>query len=172
MLKDISPPLQRQVGKVEVVQPGEEKVAWRPQRTLPYLKELQAKQNNLEFLIYSPTKWDKQMTDFNEDVQQLQLKTITERAWTFGTSPEEATKVIRGMEQLYREERLRELRLFRLEHRRLQGDRIVAFQYLKGAHRKDGGGLFARAWSDMARGNGFKLKGRRVGLDIMNHSLL
>jgi len=32
------------------------------------------------------------------------------------------------------------------------------FQYLKGAHQKAGEGLFTRAGSDKASGNGFKLK--------------
>jgi len=49
-----------------------------------------------------------------------------------------ATKMIRGMEQLSYEERLRELGLFRLGKRRLWGDLLVAFQYLKGAYREAG----------------------------------
>jgi len=72
-----------------------------------------------------------------------------------------AMKMIRGLEYLFYKDRLSELGLFSLEKRRLWGDLRTAFQYLKGAYRKDGEGLFTRVCSDRTRGNGSKLIGGR-----------
>ncbi|GAB0188227.1 hypothetical protein GRJ2_001288000 [Grus japonensis] len=69
-----------------------------------------------------------------------------------------ASKMIRGLEHLSCEDRLRELGLFSLEKRRLRGDLRAAFQYLEEAYKKAGEGLLTRAWSDRTRGNGLKLK--------------
>ncbi|KFQ79664.1 hypothetical protein N337_13686, partial [Phoenicopterus ruber ruber] len=77
-----------------------------------------------------------------------------------------ATKMIRGLEHLSCEDRLRELGLFSLEKRRLREDLLAAFQYLKGASKKTGEGLLTRAWRNRSRGNGFKLKESRFRLDL------
>ena len=74
--------------------------------------------------------------------------------------------MLRGLEHLSYEDGLGEFQLFSLEKRRLQGDFIAAWQYLKGAYKKDGEGLFTRAHSDRTRGNGFKLEEGRFRLDI------
>uniref|UniRef100_A0A8B9J0M6 Reverse transcriptase domain-containing protein n=1 Tax=Amazona collaria TaxID=241587 RepID=A0A8B9J0M6_9PSIT len=74
-----------------------------------------------------------------------------------------ATRMIRGLEHLPYEDRMRK---FSLEKRRLRGDLIAAFQYLKGAYRDAGEGLFIRDCGDRTRGNGFKLKQGKFRLDM------
>ncbi|KAK4816809.1 hypothetical protein QYF61_023496 [Mycteria americana] len=77
-----------------------------------------------------------------------------------------AMRIVRGLEHISCEKRLRELGLFSLEKRRLQGDLIAAFQHIKGTYKRDGERPFTRACSDMTRDNGFKLKEGSFRLDI------
>ena len=82
---------------------------------------------------------------------QCRVRCFLTSFWTVGSSAPSASL-----------DRLRELGLFNLEKRRLQG----TFQYLKGAYRKAGEGLFVRAGSERMRGYGFKLEEGRFRLDI------
>ena len=56
--------------------------------------------------------------------------------------------------------------LFSLEKRGLWGDFILAFQYLKGAYKKAGKGLFISSCNKRMRGNGLKIPEGKFGLDI------
>ncbi|GAB0178420.1 hypothetical protein GRJ2_000307300 [Grus japonensis] len=77
-----------------------------------------------------------------------------------------AAKMMRGLEHLSYEERLRELGLFSLEKRRLRGDLINAYKYLKGGCQEGGARLLSMAPSSRPRGKGHNLEHSQFHLNM------
>ena len=80
--------------------------------------------------------------------------------------------MIRGLETKPHEERLKELGMFSLEKRRLRGDMITLFKYLKGCHTEEGQDFFLTLPVCRTRNNGIKRQEARFWLDIRKNVLL
>ncbi|KAF7247349.1 Transcription elongation regulator 1-like protein [Varanus komodoensis] len=69
------------------------------------------------------------------------------------------------------EARLRELGLFSLEKRRLRGDMLATYRYVRVCHMEVGRDLFSPAEEGRTRSNGAKLREPRFHLDARKHFL-
>ncbi|KAJ7416670.1 hypothetical protein WISP_69461 [Willisornis vidua] len=88
-----------------------------------------------------------------------------------GEGPAEDTKIIKGLEHLLYEERLRELGLCSLEKRGLSGYLINAYKCLKGGWQEDGARLFSVVPRDRMRSSGHKLKHKKFLLNMRKNFL-
>lgn len=75
--------------------------------------------------------------------------------------------MIKGLENLPYQERLKELGLFSLK--KAYADLILVYQYLKGSYREEGGPLFTRSHTEKTKDNRYKLYQERFHLNIRNN---
>ena len=75
-------------------------------------------------------------------------------------------KMMRALEHLLYDERLRDLVLFSLEKRKLKGDLINAYKRLMGGRQVDWARLFSEVPSDRTSGSGHKLECMKFHLNM------
>ncbi|KAF7253656.1 Disrupted in schizophrenia 1 protein, partial [Varanus komodoensis] len=82
-----------------------------------------------------------------------------------------ATRFVAGLQGMGYETRLRELGLFSLEKRRLRGDMLATYRYVRGCHMEMGRDQFSPAEEGRTHSNGAKLREPRFHLDARKHFL-
>ena len=87
------------------------------------------------------------------------LQCTKKKTWTkLEQVQQRAINIVKGLQHMMYEERLKDLSLFSLENRKLNGDIILFFSSLLGDHRQDGVKLFSEVHSTGVRGNWHKLQ--------------
>ena len=79
--------------------------------------------------------------------------------------------MIRGLKAKTYKERLLELGMCSLTKRRVRGDMIAVFQYLRGCPKEEGVKLFPKAPEGRTRSNGWKLVKERSNLELRRNFL-
>ena len=74
--------------------------------------------------------------------------------------------MMKDLEHLPCEEGLNDLGLYSPENRRLRGDLISVYKYLRCGRQRDKARLFSAVHGDRTRGNGHKLKHRKFRTDV------
>jgi len=77
--------------------------------------------------------------------------------------------MVQGLEHLSYEERLDDLGLFSLEKRRLRGDLINVYKYLKCGSQRDMANLFSEVCGERTRGNGHKLEHNKFCISMQRN---
>ncbi|KAK4823262.1 hypothetical protein QYF61_000229, partial [Mycteria americana] len=100
--------------------------------------------SNLNNLQDSSVMLEKKMFTLCNDRYSKKKKTLTKLEQV----QQRAINIVKGFQHMIYEERLKELGLFSLENRKLNGDTILFFSSLLGDHRQDGAKLFSEVHSE------------------------
>lgn len=84
-------------------------------------------------------------------------------------NPQESSKMLKDLEHLLHEKRLRNLSLFSLRKRRMRGYLISVYTYLRGSGRQvNQSGLFSAVYNDRTKSNGLKFENRKFCAAMRN----
>lgn len=89
--------------------------------------------------------------------------------WESSSTSISSDRLIKGLEDLPREKRLKELHLSDLERRQLRSDLITIYQYTKSGYKEDGDSLFTQSHLEKSKGDGYNSLLGRFQKKIVHH---